>query len=134
MTFPVLARARILIVDDNDRLRHAIAVGLRQAGYAVTEAMTGEEAVAVLTAEPCGAYDCVIMDYLLDFGATGGEAVNAMRRVCPGQRVIFLSGLDLPLDLQKSETCLQKGGIEIEDIIAEIERERRTRDTIPPGP
>ncbi len=44
---------RVLIVEDNEALRVGIRLSLEDAGYAVQEASTGEEAVRKLETEPC---------------------------------------------------------------------------------
>ncbi|MBP2690088.1 MAG: hypothetical protein H6Q83_2275, partial [Deltaproteobacteria bacterium] len=44
---------RILIVEDNDALRVGVRLSLEDAGYAVQEASSGEEAIRKLETEPC---------------------------------------------------------------------------------
>ena len=44
---------RVLIVEDNEALRVGIRLSLEEAGYAVQEASSGEEAVRKLETEPC---------------------------------------------------------------------------------
>lgn len=128
------AKKRILLVDDEDGFRRGLAQCLREAGFAVTEAYRGPDALAFLQAEPCGFFDVVVMDYSLDFGMTGGEAVNEMRRCCPDQPVLYLSGHDLPPDLRRGEAFLQKPA-ELEEIIREVERlSRAVADTLVPPP
>src|SRR5579872_1265201 len=43
---------RILVVDDNDALRYSIRRALQEAGYNVTEARTGSEAIALASESP----------------------------------------------------------------------------------
>lgn len=131
MTIPVITTKRILLVDDNDMLRAILERRLREKGYAVTPADDGQEAVRQIQDRPCGAFDVVILDYSMP-GLTGGEAANLMRRACPDQAVLFLSGYDLPTDLRKGEAFLQKPAM-VEDIVEAIERLIRSkRDTLPP--
>ena len=52
-------RASILVVDDEDQLRHLIRETLEQAGYQVTEACDGKEALQQYRLAPA---DLVIMD------------------------------------------------------------------------
>jgi len=44
---------RVLIVEDNDALRVGVRLSLEEAGYAVQEASSGEEAIRKLETEPC---------------------------------------------------------------------------------
>lgn len=131
MTIPVIATKRILLVDDHDSFRVALARGLRFEGYAVTEAYDGLEAVRQVKANPCGHFDAVVIDYSMP-GVTGGEATNLMRECCPEQPVVFLSGHELPDDLRHGEACLQKP-VTTEELVAAIEQLVRAKaDTLPP--
>lgn len=126
-----IAEKRLLLVDDDGPLRTAIARGLRQLGYAVTEADDGLEAVRQVKAHPCGYFDACILDYSM-WGLTGGEAANLMRECCPDQPVLFLSGHELPPDMRHGEATLQKPAM-IEEIVEAVERLTRSlADTIPP--
>jgi signal transduction histidine kinase/ActR/RegA family two-component response regulator len=55
-------RARVLVVDDEPRLRRLLVEVLRGGGHDVEEAATGQEALSRLQN---GTYDCVIMDLRL---------------------------------------------------------------------
>ena len=44
---------RVLIVEDNEALRVGIRLAFDEAGYAVQEASSGEEAIRILETEPC---------------------------------------------------------------------------------
>lgn len=138
-----LAHARLLVCDDNGVFRRVLSRGLAAAGYAITMADDGPAAVWEFTesSDPCKEFDVVIMDYSLRHGMTGGEAVNQIRKLCPDQLVIFLTGHELPDDITKHEVCLQKPAplekvIEtIEDMLAARALAQRQRaDTEPPGP
>ncbi|WP_165227858.1 response regulator transcription factor [Aquisphaera insulae] len=54
--------ARILIVEDEDKLRGALLRGLTEEGYDVAAAEDGEAGLATATAE---AFDCLILDVML---------------------------------------------------------------------
>jgi two-component system OmpR family response regulator len=66
---------RLLVVDDEPTLRELLAAALRFAGFEVTAAATGEEAVASATAEPP---DLVVLDVMLP-GIDGFEVVRRLR-------------------------------------------------------
>jgi DNA-binding response OmpR family regulator len=67
---------RILIVEDDERIRSATRLGLEDEGYNVDEAGSGEEAFALYTAsEP----DVVLIDVMLP-GVDGFEVCRTLRR------------------------------------------------------
>jgi DNA-binding response OmpR family regulator len=67
---------RILVVDDEDRIRSTVVSYLRQEGYHVDEASTGEEAVAkARDKDP----DLVVLDVRLP-GIDGFEVLQQLRR------------------------------------------------------
>lgn len=66
---------RVLVVDDSRAQRHLLAVQLARWGYAVTEAGTGAEALALARAQD---FDFVISDWMMP-GLTGPELCQAFR-------------------------------------------------------
>ncbi len=66
---------RVLVVDDSRAQRHLLAVQLARWGYAVTEAATGAEALALARAQD---FDFVISDWMMP-GLTGPELCQAFR-------------------------------------------------------
>ncbi len=127
-----LASKRILLVEDNQGLRQGLARLLKERGYAVTEAHDGKEAVRQVQEHPCAYFDVIVTDYSLDADMTGGEAVNLVRQLCPEERVIFMSGHELPHDLRRGEVFLRKpvSGEELEEAIERLMF--RTAETEPP--
>jgi CheY-like chemotaxis protein len=84
--------ARILVAEDEERIRRIVLLQLELEGYETGEAGSGEECL-----EKVGAYrpELLILDYLLP-DLSGDEVVSALRRD-PATRllpVILLSGLD----------------------------------------
>jgi DNA-binding response OmpR family regulator len=67
---------RILVVDDEDRIRSLVGSYLREEGYEVNEAATGEDAVARIKRH---APDLVILDVRLP-GIDGFEVLRQIRR------------------------------------------------------
>src|SRR6185295_17804662 len=81
-------RARILIVDDQRNMRTTTALVLRQAGYDVTEAESGEVALSRLLVEP---FDVVLTD--LKMAPLDGLAVlRGALQVAPNTQVIVMTG------------------------------------------
>jgi two-component system KDP operon response regulator KdpE len=70
-----MSGARILIVDDEPQIRRALQVGLEDHGYAVTTAVSGEEALAAVIARKP---DVIVMDLLMP-GMTGVEVTRRVR-------------------------------------------------------
>ena len=86
---------RILMVDDQDSILHAVDRFFTRAGFEVDCAHELEEAEALVTHI---AYDLVIADLSLsEKGSTEGlEIVRYVRRCCPHTRVIILTAYGSP--------------------------------------
>jgi DNA-binding response OmpR family regulator len=82
--------SKILIVEDDDEARGAIAAGLSAAGFAVVAVDSAEDALAQLKAQP-GGFALIICDHNLA-GMTGAALLRAAGRgLLTGVRVIMLS-------------------------------------------
>jgi two-component system response regulator HydG len=82
------ARPRILIVDDQRNMRTTTALVLRQQGYEVFEAESGEAALSRLLSEP---FDIVITD--MKMAALDGLAVlRGAMEISPSTQVIVMTG------------------------------------------
>jgi DNA-binding response OmpR family regulator len=68
--------SRILIVEDDERIRSSMRLALEEEGYTVDGVGSGEEAVARFATEP---YELVLIDLMLP-GIDGFEACRALRR------------------------------------------------------
>lgn len=66
---------RILIVEDEDKLRRALRRGLEDEGYEVVAAEDGTTGLARATEQP---FDCLILDLMLP-GRDGIQVLNALR-------------------------------------------------------
>ena len=71
--------ARILIVEDDDRIRETTRILLEDEGHVVDEAATGEEGLALVGAAPV---DCVLLDLLLP-GRDGFDICRSIRAASP---------------------------------------------------
>jgi two-component system, OmpR family, KDP operon response regulator KdpE len=77
--------AQVLVVDDEPHILGALRTTLRGAGYEVTTAATGEDALTAAAAHPP---DAVILDLLLP-DAHGTDVCRALRRFSDVPIVIF---------------------------------------------
>jgi DNA-binding NtrC family response regulator len=84
------ASARILVAEDNDTLRRGIALALRESGGAVTEAASGERAIALLRDRAQDPFDVVVTDLRLP-GADGLAVLGAARERDPRTSVVLMT-------------------------------------------
>ena len=87
-----LHRPKLLLVDDDEVSLMLIAVALRERGFDVVEASSGDRALQLLTERPT---DAVVLDAMMP-GRDGFETCRALRAT-PGHEhlpVLMLTGLD----------------------------------------
>lgn len=86
---------RLLVIDDEETIRQALARYFRRIGYTVDCAQELEEAEALATHIE---YALVIADLsLTDSGYEGLEILRYLRSTCPNARVIVLTAYGSPL-------------------------------------
>lgn len=83
----------ILIADDNRDFSAALKLALEAAGYAVTLAVNGREAIRIQQETPV---DILITDLIMP-ESDGLELLKAFREEFPATRVVVISG-DIKLD------------------------------------
>ena len=83
--------AGVLLLEDDPGVREVTAAMLRDLGYAVHEAATGEEALALLRADGHG-ITLLLADVVLPGGMKGDAVAREAQRLRPGLRVLFMSG------------------------------------------
>jgi two-component system cell cycle sensor histidine kinase/response regulator CckA len=94
-------RGRVLLVEDDPRVRAQAHRLLERSGFTVTEADDGARGLATFAASP-GAFDIIVSDVMMP--AMGGvDMVNELRKNHPDIPVVFVSGYtasdrELPLD------------------------------------
>ena len=92
--FPASARAKILLMDDEDLIRDLSSEMLRELGHDVEVAKHGQEALekyrgAVATGS---AFDIVILDLTVRGGLGGSETIQALLEIDPAVKAIVSSG------------------------------------------
>ena len=80
--------ARILIVDDEPLVRSMLRQVLERAGYDVTEAGNGEEAIKLYRDRPA---DVIVIDIIMP-DKEGIETIRELRRDDPDVKTIAISG------------------------------------------
>ncbi|HTR52170.1 MAG TPA: PAS domain S-box protein [Kofleriaceae bacterium] len=83
--------AKILVVDDDDQVRTATARVLRDAGFGVTTAASGDEALALVAAPSAPRFDLVVLDVSMP-GLSGPQTRGRLRELVPATPVVFLTG------------------------------------------
>jgi CheY-like chemotaxis protein len=91
----------ILVVEDNDKVRKATVGGLESLGYAVLEAKTGPDAIALLQSdEPIA---LVFSDIVMPGGMTGYDVAERVCSMKPDLKVLLTSGYnDLGVKMKKT--------------------------------
>ncbi len=84
-----MSQARILAVDDQLYFRVYLEDLLREAGYDVTTAASGAEALTVLAANP---FDVVMTDLVMP-GMDGSELVQRVKERWPAQEIIVVTSV-----------------------------------------
>lgn len=78
----------VLIIDDEDAVRHAIKRVLERAGYTVRVAPGGAEGLEALRAQPA---DVVVTDIVMP-KLHGVDTIKAIAQEFPGVRIVAISG------------------------------------------
>ncbi len=79
---------RVLVIDDEETVRHFLKVVLEKEGHQVWEASDGKEGMRHLHKEPA---DLVFCDLFMP-GQEGMETIRQLRRDFPGLPVVAMSG------------------------------------------
>jgi CheY-like chemotaxis protein len=87
---------RVLVIDDDELSRDVFALMLRQAGYAVDSADSGDAAILYL--QRAGLQPEVILTDLQMPGATGSELARQLRALCDSEMVLLAMSASAPDD------------------------------------
>ncbi len=83
-------RERVLLVEDDDRVRRVTRLVLQQHGYQVLEANCAAAAFDVMD-RPMGAIDLLITDVVMP-GGSGRDVARGLEQRRPGTPVLYMSG------------------------------------------
>ena len=84
------SQGKVLIIDDESSIRQALDTTLGTLGFEIIQAMTGEQGLALLTADP---YDAVLLDINM-VGMGGLETCREIRRHYPRLGILMLTVRD----------------------------------------
>jgi DNA-binding response OmpR family regulator len=120
-------KARLLVVDDEPRLRAGLRELFNLMGYQVEEAASGREALQLLEG---ASYDLMVLDIRMP-GMDGIEVMRRTRQICPDLPIVVLTAhasLESAIAAVKSDAVdyLHKP-IDIEDLAATISRALQER-------
>lgn len=102
-----IGQASVLLVEDEADVRRILKRTLVEAGYAVTTANSGDEALGVFKAH--GAFDVLLTDVVMPGKLLGPALAKAIRLIDPKIPCIFLSGY-------ASEATIHGNGLKSSDI------------------
>jgi len=117
-----MAKARVLIVEDNSDVRRLYAIGLNQRGYEVKLAANGAEAVErIETEQP----DVILLDWLMPL-MNGEEVLDRLSRgrSVPSIPIIVISGEQAPQSaaLDPRIRCWLTKPVTIDELVAQIQQ------------
>lgn len=82
------SNTRLLVVDDEVHIRAAMVKALSLVGYEVDEAVSGQQALAMLQAD---SYDLVVLDIVMP-GMGGLDVLRQVHQIRPDVSIIILTG------------------------------------------
>ena len=120
-----VARARVLLVDDEEAIRSALGRALAAEGLAIDLAETGADGLQRALAER---YDLIILDLLMP-SVDGWAVLRQLLRERPGQPVLVLSCL---ADVRSKVDCFELGArdyltkpFSLDELIARVRNQLR---------
>src|SRR3989442_13883103 len=114
---------RVLVIDDEESMRHALLRALKRAGYVVEAAATGREGVDRLRS---GSFDAVVTDVRLP-DLSGLDVVALLTETSPGTPVVVMTAY---ADVETALEAMKRGArdfltkpFETAALLAVLERE-----------
>ena len=96
----------ILLVEDEDGVRHVVETMLKRHGYHVLSSASSTDAIGVAERHP-GVIDLLVTDVVMP-GMSGRKMAECLSVSRPGLKVLYVSGYGESLDSQALATFLQK--------------------------
>ena len=108
----------VLVVEDEGLVRELIVETLRDAGCAVTEAASADEAVCAL--KRSAAPDILVTDVKLPGAMNGLDLAERMRRTLPRMKVIVTSGHAASEDARNVADCFLAKPFALKELVGEV--------------
>jgi len=96
-----MLRVRVLLVEDEPRVRSFVKRGLSEAAFAVDDCERGDEALQLALVHP---YDAIVLDLMLP-GRSGLEVLQELRRAGRATPVLILTARDQVDDRVRGLDC-----------------------------
>jgi DNA-binding response OmpR family regulator len=120
-----MARAKILIVEDDSDVRRLFAIGLNQRGFEVKLAANGADAVERIRSEKP---DVILLDWLMPL-MNGGQMLDHLGDGDGAAAIIVISGEPAPVQLDPRVKCWLTKPVTVEELVQEIEARSRIAPT-----
>ena len=118
----MIAKAKILIVEDDSDVRRLFAIGLNQRGFEVKLAANGADAVErIRTEKP----DVILLDWLMPL-MDGGQLLDHLGEGAEKVPIIVISGEPAPQDLDPRVQSWLSKPVTIDELVTEIENQAPT--------
>lgn len=98
---------KVLVAEDEDQVMRVICTMLREAGYTVFEARSGDEALTIFS--ETDSIDILLTDIVMPGDIQGPELAKRLRELRPELRAVFMSGY-------ATEAAVHGNGLRPEDI------------------
>lgn len=83
-----IERSKILIIDDNEGVRHSLARFLKSKNYETESAESGKEGLQKATEQK---YDAILLDLVMP-DMSGFDTLIELKKICPSVKVIMMTG------------------------------------------
>jgi DNA-binding NtrC family response regulator len=131
MNIPESEKIKVLVIDDDKNQRNMLAFALRDRGYQIVAAESGERAIQEAES---GRFDLAICDIMMP-GLGGVETLKRLRELQPGLQVVMATGYATAETALKS---MKLGAVnylakpyEFKDLLAVLEQALRRGRTKP---
>jgi CheY-like chemotaxis protein len=105
---------KALLVEDELLVREVAAEDLAEAGFEVTAASNGDEALAILLEDD--GFDLLFTDIRMPGSADGWELARQAKKLIPGLRVIYATGLGEAGDELDEGECYVRKPYNLKDL------------------
>lgn len=92
----IVPRGRVLVMDDEANIRELVSKILSRAGFEVSSAADGQQALDLIRAaqDQQAPFLIALLDLHIENGLGGYEIMPELRRVSPATRIVVASGAD----------------------------------------